>query len=176
MTAHPKPAPSDHPYARVATRIQRAKGLCGVVNNNDGEPGACIRPRPCEVHGGEVGAVAAPEEYVREMQTVVIPAIVEAEERRGYLAHLERLGIRELVIAADTERTMHNAWRKRAEEAEAELAALREQNRALVEALRPFASYADRADNNQPLPGRAIIVGDFRVARRALSPTEPPEK
>jgi hypothetical protein len=45
---------ADHPYAKAGTRIQRAKGLCGAINDDDGEPGACIRPWPCEVHGGEV--------------------------------------------------------------------------------------------------------------------------
>jgi hypothetical protein len=40
-----------HPHAEAATRLLREQGLCGKVNDDDGEPGACIRPRPCEMHG-----------------------------------------------------------------------------------------------------------------------------
>lgn len=31
-------------------RDLRAKGLCGALNNDDGEPGLCIRERPCDLH------------------------------------------------------------------------------------------------------------------------------
>jgi hypothetical protein len=50
FAAWPTP-PETHPHAEALSRLIREKGLCGVVNNDDGEPGACIRPRPCEVHG-----------------------------------------------------------------------------------------------------------------------------
>ena len=43
-------------------------------------------------------------------------------------------------IALSTEQTMHAAWRKRGEEAEAELSRLTADNERLGEALRPFAA------------------------------------
>jgi hypothetical protein len=48
-------------------------------------------------------------------------ARLPAEQRRAYRAQLVRLGLAEVITRLETEQTMHLAWRKRAEEAEARL-------------------------------------------------------
>lgn len=54
------------------------------------------------------------EPFLKEMRERVIPDIVRVMEARAEARHRQMY---------ETERTMHNAWRKRAEEAEAALAA-----------------------------------------------------
>ena len=59
--------------------------------------------------------IVAMEEFGKEMECNVIPKIVEAMHGRAKAAAQAR----KWFIAAQTEQEMHNAWRKRAEEAEA---------------------------------------------------------
>lgn len=67
-----------------------------------------------------------------------IPQMVADVKRREQLANLARLGllplhkrVAKLESALGTEQTMHAAWRKRAEESESELSALKEENAQL---------------------------------------------
>jgi rubrerythrin len=84
-------------------------------------------------------------EYERAMKEEAIPAMIEEVRRREELAHQSRLGLRgiesrieQLEVSLGTEQTMHNAWRKRAEEAEAELTRykqLKDENESLRKAV-----------------------------------------
>lgn len=56
------------------------------------------------------------EPFLTEMREKVIPDIVRVMQERADARWRQMY---------DTEQTMHNAWRKRAEEAEAELSALK---------------------------------------------------
>ena len=56
------------------------------------------------------------EPFITEMRERVIPEIVRVMQERAESRWRQIVG---------TEQTMHNAWRKRAEEAEAELARLK---------------------------------------------------
>lgn len=59
------------------------------------------------------------EPFLTEMRERVIPDIVRTMEARAEARWRQMY---------DTEQTMHNAWRKRAEEAEAKLLSLQPQN------------------------------------------------
>ena len=86
------------------------------------------------------------EAFETEMRDVVIPDIVKAVEarQRNFPDAIVNQILSDLVKALQTEQTMHAAWRKRAEEAESELAEARKERDDLHSALNISRGTVDR--------------------------------
>jgi hypothetical protein len=113
------------------------------------------------------------QEFSRTMEEEVIPKIVEVIRERARLAQESR----KWFIAMQTEQTMHNAWRKRAEEAERQQPAAPNTER-LREALRAEAAYWNDVANSKPSSFENATAADafrfcYQGVHRILAALEP---
>jgi len=95
--------------------MTRKCGFCGGIPNGDGTCSDTPDERSGVLQGTDPVDPAMIEPFLTEMRERVIPEIIRTMEARAEARWASIYG---------TEKTMHNAWRKRAQEAEATLQTL----------------------------------------------------